>query len=299
MQGVGYPNPNRSHFESMDIWHTAHRQSERPPLGWLGRYLDEAAQQMGGDAAAMHLGAEIQPLALAARHVRAVSVQSLKRFRLQGADDDVRAATEAADAPRRCGQWSAGLRADQHDVGLFSQPPRRASVGHYKSDATYPSTELAQKLSTIAQLIDAGLETRIYYVTLDGFDTHANQAVPLSSLLRQLGDATQAFVDDLTQHQHAERVLLMTFSEFGRRVKENASKGTDHGAAAPMFLAGGRVKPGLIGAHPSLTDLSDGDLKHHTDFRQVYATVLEDWLGAKGPAILGQQFQTLPLLTKA
>jgi uncharacterized protein (DUF1501 family) len=144
-------------------------------------------------------------------------------------------------------------------------------------------------------LIDAGVAERIYYTSLGGFDTHAVQARTHAELLTQLGDALAAFQADLTEHGHAQRVVTLTFSEFGRRVRENGSQGTDHGAAAPMFLAGGAVTPGPIGAHPSLVDLDDGDLKFHTDFRSVYATVLDRWLGISSRDILGAEFPPLPL----
>lgn len=137
----------------------------------------------------------------------------------------------------------------------------------------------------------------MYYVSLGGFDTHSQQAAAHTSLLSELSGAVTSFVRDVAAHGHGERVLVMSFSEFGRRVEENASRGTDHGAAAPMFLAGGGIKSGLIGKHPSLTDLDIGDLKHHTDFRQVYAAVLNDWLGWDSQAILGAEFKPVKLLS--
>jgi uncharacterized protein (DUF1501 family) len=154
----------------------------------------------------------------------------------------------------------------------------------------FPQTDLGRKLGTIAQLIASGLQTRIYYVELAGFDTHARQRDAHAALLRQLGDAVAAFIDELDARGLGDRVLLMAFSEFGRRLAENASEGTDHGAAAPMFLAGRRVRPGLVGAHPSLTDLDQGDLRHHTDFRQVYAAALQEWLGCPSEPILGARY---------
>ena len=162
---------------------------------------------------------------------------------------------------------------------------------------TYPESALAQRLKTIAQLIDAGLKTRVYYVELDGFDTHSQQPAAHAALLQQFGDAVRAFVDDVAHHGHGNRTLVMSFSEFGRRVAENASQGTDHGAAAPMFLAGSRVRAGLVGEHPSLDDLEDGDVKFHTDFRQVYATLLERWLGWSSKSVLGGDFKPIDALT--
>jgi uncharacterized protein (DUF1501 family) len=159
----------------------------------------------------------------------------------------------------------------------------------------YPESALAEKLHLTAQLIDAGLSTRVYYMQIDGFDTHSQQAAAHAVLLRQLSGAIQAFVEDIQQHGHGERVLVFGFSEFGRRVKENASEGTDHGAAAPVLLAGQRVKAGLLGEHPSLTDLVDGDLQFQIDFRQVYATILEDWLNWPSQRVLGGKYATLEL----
>ena len=165
----------------------------------------------------------------------------------------------------------------------------------YRSEVKYPETELGNKLRVVAQLIDSGLTTRIYYVQHDGFDTHAQQAQTHSILLRQWSDAVSSLVRDLDAHSHGQRVCVMTFSEFGRRVSENASEGTDHGAAGPMFLCGGGVKAGIIGKHPNLTDLQDDDLKHEYDFRQVYASVLKDWLGSDPTPILGKEYESLPL----
>src|SRR5207237_10806967 len=155
----------------------------------------------------------------------------------------------------------------------------------------YPATALANHLRLAAQLIDGGLGARLFYVTLDGFDTHAGQAAPHANLLREVSDAITAFYRDLSQRGHRDRLLIMTFSEFGRRARENGSRGTDHGSAAPMFLVGGRVKAGLVGAPPSLPPLEDGNLRHHTDFRQVYATILDSWLGVSSRQVLGQAFQ--------
>jgi uncharacterized protein (DUF1501 family) len=297
VQGVGYPEPNRSHFESMDIWHTCHQDKTQRSDGWLGRYLDAALRRAGGDVPALHLGGETQPLALAARHVRVPSVRSLERFRLQTDERQLREVVrELAAAERSTGDELLTFIQTSMTSALAASERVEASGQDYKSKVTYPQSDLGQKLRVIAQLVDAGLTTRIYYVELDGFDTHSEQAAAHAALLGQLSGAVSAFLDDIADNGHADRVLLMTFSEFGRRVEENASEGTDHGAAAPMFLAGGRVQPGLVGKHPSLTDLVDGDLKHHTDFRQVYATVLDDWLGWNSATILQQKYQTLPLL---
>ena len=304
VQGVGYPNPDRSHFSSMDIWHTA-----RPDLykargerdgpghrvtGWIGRCLDThtALRGGGGDMPGLHLGAGRMPLALVGDEVRVSSVDALEGFKLDaGADERLRKAMQQAAAAKRDGDDLVTFLQRGTLSAMDSSRRVQESLGKYKTDVKYPESGLARRLKTVAQLIDAGLGTRVYYLDLDGFDTHANQAAAHAGLLAELGGAVAAFVDDLEAHGHGKRVLTMTFSEFGRRVRENASQGTDHGAAAPLFVAGGRVKPGLIGTHPSLTDLDEDDLKFTTDFRAVYAALLEQWLGVASAPVLGGSFE--------
>jgi len=300
VQGVGYPNPNRSHFESMDIWHTAHTQPQDRAAGWLGRSFD--AQRTAGrgsaDPPGMHLGAESQPLALAARDVPSPSIRSLDQFQLRVDGDAQRASAiqAAASAPRR--QASELLKFVQTRTTAALEISRRITAANqgYKTPVAYPETELAGKLKQVAQLIDAGLSTRVYYVALDGFDTHSDQANAHAGLLDQLAGGLAAFAEDLQNHGHLDRVVTLAFSEFGRRVEENASRGTDHGAAAPVFLVGSKVKPGLIGQHPKLDDLADGDIKFHTDFRCVYAALLAKWLGWPVEPILGEGFAPAAVL---
>lgn len=297
VQGVGYPNPNRSHFESMDIWHTCRRKDELRPDGWLGRYLDQSPRGRSADVPAMHLGGEQQPFALAASQVRTPTVRSLEQFRLEGNGGETRqmvsqlAATNRADADDLLGFVQSSTQSALTVAERFSLSPDALRP----ADA-YPKTDLGHKLGTIARLIETGLSTRIYYVELDGFDTHAEQAAAHEGLLRHVGDALSAFIGDLVAQGQGDRVLALVFSEFGRRLAENASAGTDHGAAAPLFLAGTKVRSGLIGDHPSLTDLDQGDVQHHTDFRQVYAAVLERWLGSSSEPILGGNFRPVDAL---
>jgi uncharacterized protein (DUF1501 family) len=298
VQGVGYPDPNRSHFESMDIWHTCHRKEDRRPEGWLGRYLDASIKDSGQDVAALHLGREAQPLALAGRRVRVPSVTSLDRFRLSANDPALeKAVGEMAAAERKSDDLLGFVGTSAVGALAASREVERAR-GSYTASSEYPDTGLASKLKTVAQLIDAGLGTRVFYVTLDGFDTHSQQADVHALLLGELSGAVNAFLRDLDGHGHASRVLVMCFSEFGRRVEENASAGTDHGAAAPMFLAGKKVKAGLIGEHPSMTDLENGDLKFHTDFRTVYAAVLEQWLKWPAKDVLGAEWKPADVLAR-
>jgi uncharacterized protein (DUF1501 family) len=301
VQGVGYPNPNRSHFESMDFWHTARTQvgGDRT-AGWIGRGLDAQQQALArsSDPGAFHLGEEVQPLALLAREVPVPSIRSLEQFQLDlGGNTRLRQSIESAAAASRS-EASELLKFVQTRTTSALEVSRRieAAAKDYKTPVEYPGTPLAGKLKQAAQLIDAGLSTRVYYVALDGFDTHSQQADAHSGLLSQLGDALAAFAEDLQTHGHLDRVTTLVFSEFGRRLEENASQGTDHGAAAPVFLVGSQVKPGLVGKHPSTTDLEDGDVKFAIDFRSIYATLLSQWLNWPAAAILGAEFQPAEVL---
>ncbi|MFT7639641.1 MAG: hypothetical protein ACI9G1_001378 [Pirellulaceae bacterium] len=289
IQGVGYPNPNRSHFESMDIWHTCQRKDQVRDAGWLGKYLDGAAES---DVPAIHFGFEKQPFALAGRRVRVPSIESLESFQLKNVDDEsvVNALTKTVrtegnnllDFVQTSAQ--SALRASERIKGL-----KKAN----RPSTPFPETRLGEKLERVAQLIAAKLPTRVYYVELDGFDTHAKQDASHEGLLRQFSGAVKAFIDEMQNMGLADRVMVMAFSEFGRRVEENASNGTDHGTAGPVFLAGSQVKPGLIGELPNLNNLKNGDLEHHTDFRQVYACVLENWLKTDSQEIIGQQYRAV------
>jgi uncharacterized protein (DUF1501 family) len=299
VQGVGYPEPNRSHFESMDVWHTCRRKGGPRTTGWLGRYLDEAGQSVGSDAPALHVGSEKQPMALAADKVRVPSFASPEAFRLEGGDDQP--LVDLIGEMRHGGAPAANPLLgylESSTTSAFAASKRIAeALGDDESPVEYPESELAARLKTVAQLIDAGLSTRIFYVELDGFDTHSQQAAAHAALLKQYGGALRSFIEDVAHRGHGDRVLTASFSEFGRRVAENASEGTDHGAAAPVFLCGAGVRAGLTGAHPSLTDLDDGDLKFHTDFRQVYAALLEGWLGGASSSILGGRFEPADFLS--
>jgi uncharacterized protein (DUF1501 family) len=269
-------------------------------IGWLGRWLDaeHGDLRVAADVPGLHLGTDVQPLALSGLQVHVPSIGSIEDFRLRGTEDSPleTAIDRIVSAPRGERSDTLDFLQDAAQSALAASRRIREAVGKNATSVEYPPSSLAQRLSSIAQLIDAGLATRIYYVTLDGFDTHSRQGDVHANLLTELSEAVSAFLQDLMHRGQADRVLVMCFSEFGRRVKENGSQGTDHGAAAPMFIAGGRIQGGLIGPHPSLTELVDGDLEHHTDFRQVYATVLEEWLGSTSEPLLGGEFDRLPLL---
>lgn len=301
IQGVGYPDPNRSHFESMDIWHTCQRKNENRTDGWLGRFLEQSPNAGGGDPVAMHLGHDKQPFAMMSRNIRVPSIRSLEQFRLQGTENiQFRKAVEELAEARR-GESNDLLNFVQSSTSSAITASERlgTAVKSYTSSVSYPRTGLGEQLQTIARLIHSGLKTSVFYVTLNGFDTHSQQPDAHAGLLRQLGDAVKAFLEDVDKLKQSDRVALMCFSEFGRRVEENASEGTDHGTAGPMFMAGAAVKPGLVGKHPSLNKLKDGDLLHHTDFRQVYAAAIEHWFGCPSKPILLGDFKPVDVFAES
>ncbi len=304
VQGVGYPNPDRSHFRSMEIWETGRLENDAKALetGWLGRTLDAAPGKPGQDPPGLHIGNRSIPLALRSKKTGVPSVESLESYKLQLAGTDAEKQAERGALNQIAGM---DRRGDDPLLGFIS----RTTLSAYESSGRleqlakkgqggpkYPNYSLAKRLELIAQIIKADFGTRIFYTSLDGFDTHANQLGTHAALLLELSDSIAAFHDDLSAAGQGDRVALLTFSEFGRRVLENASGGTDHGAAAPLFVVGPVAKPGLIGAHPSLDDLDDGDLKYHTDFRRVYASLAGDWIGCPTEPIVGKGFEPLPLL---
>jgi len=304
VQGVGYPNPNRSHFKSMDIWHTA--ETSGVGQGWLGKYFDNQCQGEPEPDPAMGLAlGRKAPLAMQGRELRPLSFESPELYRRVGGDDgDVvdRAYEEAirAGVEPDASSPAAYLMRTAMDAQLSSAQLRRAV--ELRPLTEFPRSDLARQLSMVAGMIRAGMPTRVYYVTMGGFDTHAGQGGARgthANLLAQFGDALRAFYGELRAQRADGRVLTMCFSEFGRRVRQNASGGTDHGAAAPMFLAGPMVQPGVLNDHPSLTDLDDGgDLKHTVDFRNVYAGVLEGWLKADSREVLGARFREARVVAK-
>ncbi len=298
VQGVGYPNPSQSHFHSMDIWQ-AGSTAETLSEGWIGRGL----RQMHGTGA-FHLAGsnESAPLALTGAPVRAPSITSLEDFQLKVAaasgSDKKEQQKIIEGAAKPAGDKPSLLDFVQRTAAnTYASSQRLQEIGkNYQPKSPYPQSALANRLKLAAQLIDANLGARIFYVSLENFDTHANQATSHAQLLTQLSAAMTAFYKDMAARGYKDRLLMMTFSEFGRRARENGSKGTDHGSAAPMLLVGGKVKAGVVGKHPSLTQLEMGNLKHHTDFRQVYAAILDQWLGVSSKEVLGQKFEPVEIL---
>jgi uncharacterized protein (DUF1501 family) len=302
IQSVGYPNPNRSHFESMAIWHTAQTTPRRDTSGWLARELDAAPPAPGGDVPALHISGELLPQALVGSQRQVPSLTSLEQFRRRlGIPDGAGAreqqtALDALAAEERGTPGSLLQFVQRSSTLTYTSSARLASVAA-ASTAGYPEFYgLARRLRLIGQLIKAELTTSIYYTQIGGFDTHANQLGTHDNLLREVGASLQAFVKDMHDSGNGQRVVVLVFSEFGRRLSENASGGTDHGTAAPVFLLGEAVKPGLHGSYPNLRDLADGDPKFGLDFRRIYATLLDGWLSCPSDKVLGEKFETLPLL---
>ncbi|HET6425526.1 MAG TPA: DUF1501 domain-containing protein [Planctomycetaceae bacterium] len=295
VQGVGYPKPDRSHFRSMDIWHAAHF-SERIPNGWIGRLLDQTVSSSSTAWEAACIGLDKLPLACLGERVVPPTIQRLEEFRLTHSGRDVAVVSSPAWKQVAASASGSGeldfLR--RSATAAVTSAERLASLSQeYRSTAAYPSTALAQRLKLVAQMITADLPARVYFVSLDGFDTHAQQLPGHAVLLSELSSAIAAFFADLDEKNHGNRVMLATFSEFGRRLAENGSLGTDHGAASVQFVVTPPGKGGMYGTAPSLTDLDDGDPKFTTDFRRVYATLLERWLQRPSEPILGEVFAPL------
>ena len=314
IQGVGYPNPDRSHFESMDIWQLADPKRAHTS-GWMARAVPGMTVKDAG-VPGMYLGDERLPVAMQGADGGVISLADRASFRLQLSGnapgrkkliEDLNGAGEAAT-----GDLAAFVRKRQLQTYTSLQKIEEALQGA-GNDGRGQSNEfvngrfvrkdpndlktLGGKLGLISRLIQKNLGTRLYYVQLGGFDTHSGQADEHAKLLGELSGAVGNFFTTLGG-ENSERVALMTYSEFGRRVKENGSRGTDHGSGSCMFVAGSQVVGGLVGKHPSLSDLTDGDIKYHTDFRRVYATLLDDWLGVDSKGVLDEQYEKLPLIDR-
>ena len=326
IQGVGYPNPNRSHFRSTEIWQTAADSDKNEHYGWIGRYFDNACP--GADpTVGVNVGNQM-PQAFAAKHPMGVSLQNPQNYRfvsnerpnpgenmssteesyrkLNGMDEQPMVSAEEnsggsigaiSGSVKRSGSAIDFLERTALDAQISSDKIRDIA-GRVENKAVYPNSQLANSLKLVAKLIGGGLPTRIFYASQGGYDTHTNQVGTQQRLLQDLGDSMKAFYEDMKAQGNSSRVLVMTFSEFGRRVSENANGGTDHGAAAPMFILGDKVKAGLLGKYPGLApaDLYQGDIKYNVDFRSVYAGVLEHWLKTKSVPVLGRQFEPLPIV---
>lgn len=302
VQGVGYPKSDRDHDGAMRNWHTARPGDAGCQTGWLGRMADQVASSDGHAPSAAFVGPIARPYALNARSSVLPSIRSADEWSFSDSDSDA-GREEIAQAIRRREDADANPLLEHARRGTLEAHASAAKVESVLRGAgtgPYPDLTLAGQLKTVAQLIRADLGIRVFFTELGGggiggFDNHAGQRDNHAALLRQMSESLAAFADDLNQAGLLDRVVLMTFSEFGRTLTENGRRGTGHGAAAPVFLIGSRVKGGLIGDHPSLTDLDQDAPKPHTDFRRLYASMLEGWLGIDSSPIIGSEFPPLDL----
>ena len=299
VQGVGYPNPSRSHFKSMEIWHTADPEGRVVRYGWVGRYFDSKCPVCEQPTVGVNVGPSM-PLAMVAETGVGVSLETPEAFQWMPTMGGLGEREEQelfrllnAPAPGVNEPGTVDFLRHTAMNAFVSTAQVRGAVAGYKGSVEYANTRFAYSMRLIAQMIAGKLPTKVYYAHMTGFDTHAAQRGAHENLLTQFAGGVASFYRDLEAQGNAERVVVLAFSEFGRRVAENGSGGTDHGTAAPMFLVGKSLKGGLYGNQPSLTDLTDGDLKHAVDFRSVYATVLDRWLGADPAKILGHSFERM------
>jgi uncharacterized protein (DUF1501 family) len=297
VQGVGYPDPDHSHFRSTEIWQTAQPKGYES-TGWIGRYLDSAGLPKDNLFNAVALNNVLPELMIS----KTTDVPAIDALRGYGLRSDSNAGNREAfhefvrdtTVPFRSPFLAQVAEIEDHAQRGAEELPKL--VAGYKVQATYPTTALGRSLALAAQIVGSKLGTRVLYIQHGSFDTHVTQKQTQDRLLADFANAIDAFYADLAAHGNDGRVLTMTFSEFGRRVPENASRGTDHGEAAPVFLIGGGVKGGLYGNHPDLAQLNMGNLPFSTDFRSVYATVIERWLGHPSTTIVGGTFSPLTAL---
>lgn len=293
VNSVGYPNPDRSHFRSMDIWHTASNSDQYLQTGWLGRYLDHACHNCQAPYHALEIDDSLS-LALKGTERNGFAMSNPNQLNSTANNRFLKAvAQHGHDHEHEEAAYLYKTMIDNQSSAqyLFEQ----SKV--YQSKESYPDTPFGRDLKQIAELITADTATQVYYVSLTGFDTHANQQNVQNRLLQQYADGMKALVKDLKRNNLLKDTLIMTFSEFGRRVQQNASNGTDHGTANNLFLIGEQLqKPGFFNAAPDLSKLDNGDLIYQVDFRNIYATILDRWLDSSVPQVLGENFDRLNLV---
>ena len=293
VNSVGYPNPDRSHFRSMDIWHTASNSDQYLQTGWLGRYLDHACHNCQAPYHALEIDDSLS-LALKGTERNGFAMSNPNQLNSTANNRFLKAVAQHGHdhEHEEAAYWYKTMIDNQSSAQyLFEQ----SKV--YQSKESYPDTPFGRDLKQIAELITADTATQVYYVSLTGFDTHANQQNVQNRLLQQYADGMKALVKDLKRNNLLKDTLIMTFSEFGRRVQQNASNGTDHGTANNLFLIGEQLqKPGFFNAAPDLSKLDNGDLIYQVDFRNIYATILDRWLDSSVPQVLGENFDRLNLV---
>lgn len=294
LNNVGYPNPDRSHFRSMDIWHSASESDEYWTNGWVGRYLDAQCKGCDKPTQAIEMD-DVLSLALKGNDLKGIAVKDPRR--LYGTANEKFFRDVMKHHKDEAGEQPVDYLYKTLAATLSSADYIFKQSRMHPTNAEYPKTDLGTSLKTIASLIYSEINTKVYYVSLGSFDTHINQDGQQKRLFTEMNDAVSSFVKDLKSQHRFEDVLLFTFSEFGRRVQQNASSGTDHGTANNMFLVSGGLKQkGILNAMPDLSDLNEGDLKYNVDFKNVYATVLNKWLKTDDKAILSKQYPHLSFI---
>ena len=297
VQGVGYPNADHSHFRSSEIWQTG-VPDRYEHTGWAGRYLDEAGLPDNNLFKGVAVS-QVLPEALVSNRTDVPTISNLGSYGLMANREAFsREAYSQESRDRRLPFNSPYLahvmEIEDHAQRTSEELPRL--ISGYKTQAAYPATPIGRSLALVAQIVGSNLGTKVLYVSHGSFDTHVSQMATQNNLLGQFSDAISAFYADLAAHGNDKRVLTLTFSEFGRRIEENGARGTDHGEASPLFLIGGGVKGGVYGKMPDFASTNMGNLAYSTDFRSVYATVLERWLGRPSTTVLGGSFAKIPVL---
>lgn len=289
VQGVSYPSATRSHFKSMDIWHAGDPRGASEPYGWVGRFCDRAFRDSVNPNLVVSIGNKA-PRAVTGRLIKPVALTSPDAYRYVAEDREKMRFPKINDAEGKKESNLDFIRRTSKEARKSSLEIRKA-VARHQTSVNYGNLPLGGDLKIASSIICSDVGTRVVYVTMGGFDTHNNQRNRNAQLMTQLDQGLTAFQKDLQLHGVAKNVTTLVFSEFGRRVRENASGGTDHGRAGPSLVLGDSVKGGLYGKHPSLTDLDKGDLKMTTDFRSIYAALIDGWMGGSSKAVLRKQFK--------
>ena len=294
INGVGYPHPDRSHFRSMDIWQSGSTAAELVTSGWVGRWLDNAPSASNANNALALEVDDTLSLAMKGTERKAIAARDINQFHNAAANSYFKKlASHDEEHDRQLAGYLYKTLRETTSAADYIYDQSKV----YATTQTYPDTQIGKRMKTIGSLIVSGAETQVYYVSHGSFDTHVNQNDRQNKLFEQLDASLTALTNDLKKNGRFDDVLIMTFSEFGRRIAQNASNGTDHGTASSMlFIGGGLKKAGLYNDIPSLEDLDDGDLKYKVDFKQVYATVLDNWLQTDSQKVLDKKYERLSFI---
>jgi uncharacterized protein (DUF1501 family) len=296
INNVGYPEPDRSHFRSMDIWQSASGSKEYIASGWLGRYHDLQNSISVNDTLLLEIDDSLS-LASKGNSSNGLALKDSKKLFNEVSTPFIAQLGKNYNAAADHNHDNVSYLYQTLSSTISSAKYIYQTSKIFHSALTYPNHEFGHSMKTIAELIISGVNTSIYYVSLGSFDTHFNQKKRQAVLLKQLSETMSVFMKDMKANGKIDDVLAFTFSEFGRRVQENASEGTDHGTANQIFLFGGGLKQkGILNDAPNLSDLDNGDLKYTVDFRHIYATILRKWLNTNDNIILGNSFPSLSFI---